>query len=160
MKNSGGFKKQTKITAYEFKNRDIKANRVNFWKMMLSGCDNDNNIVAQMSSVSVFAFIDKQGITTENAKYVDELAVLNENEQREILDLNHNPNAIDREDRVYSIEGQLTQFFEKNNALNALSLAMMLARNPKETDGPEKLNEVFMSDDMPEAEKAFGKQFI
>ena len=127
---------------------------------MLSGCDNDNNIVAQMSSVKVFAFIDKQGITTENAKYVDELAVLNENEQREILDLNHNPNAIDREDRVYSIEGQLTQFFEKNNALNALSLAMMLARNPKETDGPEKLNEVFMSDDMPEAEKAFGKQFI
>lgn len=38
---------------------------------------------------------------------------------------------------------------------------MMLARNPKETDGPEKLNEVFMSDEMiPEAEKVLGKQFM
>ena len=34
-----------------------------------------------MSSVSVFAFIDKQGIMTENQKYVDEIVVFNEKEE-------------------------------------------------------------------------------
>lgn len=48
---------------------------------MKSGCGVNNNIVAQMSSVSVFAFIDKQGIMTENQKYVDEIVVFNEKEE-------------------------------------------------------------------------------
>jgi len=42
-----------------------------------------------MSSVSIFAFIDKQGICTETQKYVDELAVLDAQECRVILDLEH-----------------------------------------------------------------------
>jgi hypothetical protein len=44
-----------------------------------------------MSSVSVFAFIDKEGIVTENQKFVDELAVVNEDEEKVILDLRHDP---------------------------------------------------------------------
>ena len=56
---------------------------------MKSGCDQNNNIVAQMGSVSVVSYIDKQGITTENQKYVDELVVFNEKEEREVLDLMH-----------------------------------------------------------------------
>lgn len=30
-----------------------------------------------MSSVSIFAFIDKEGIVTESQKFIDEVAVLN-----------------------------------------------------------------------------------
>ena len=57
----------TKIEEYEFKNRGFnRANMSKFWSFMKSGSDQNTNIVAQMSSVSVFAFIDKQGICTEN----------------------------------------------------------------------------------------------
>ena len=59
---------------------------------MKSGCGVNNNIVAQMSSVSVFAFIDKQGIMTENQKYVDEIVVFNEKEEAQVLDLLHKDN--------------------------------------------------------------------
>lgn len=59
-----------------------------------------------MSSVSVFAFIDKEGIVTENQKYVDELAVFDEREERCILDFKHNSDATVREDEVYELEGE------------------------------------------------------
>ena len=50
-----------------------------------------------MSSVSVFAFIDKQGICTENQKFVDELAILDTKENRIILDLAHDAGIPDKE---------------------------------------------------------------
>lgn len=34
-------------------------------------------MIAHISSISVLAFIDKQGIVTENQKYVDEIAIIN-----------------------------------------------------------------------------------
>ena len=42
-----------------------------------------------MSSVSQLAYIDKQGITTENQKYIDELVVFNEKEEKQVLDFSH-----------------------------------------------------------------------
>jgi hypothetical protein len=35
-----------------------------------------NNIFAQLSSVSVLAFVDKEGIITEIGNYIDELCVI------------------------------------------------------------------------------------
>ena len=58
-----------------------------------------------MSSVSVFAFIDKQGITTENQKYVDELVIFNEKEEKEVLDLMHKEHQSVKEAQVYQVEG-------------------------------------------------------
>ena len=49
-----------KIEEYEFKNRGFnRSNWGKFWSFLKSGFDNNTNIVAQMSSVTVFAFIDK-----------------------------------------------------------------------------------------------------
>lgn len=42
-----------------------------------------------MASVSVFAFVDKEGIVSEKDKYVDELAMINAKEQKVIHDLVH-----------------------------------------------------------------------
>lgn len=53
---------------------------------MKSGCNQNKNYVALFSSVSVFAFIDKEGIVTENHKYIDEIAVVNEKEEKLVLD--------------------------------------------------------------------------
>ena len=84
--------KVDKIQDYQFKHGDFASISETFWKYMKSGCDQNNNIVAQMSAVSVVSYIDKQGITTENQKYVDELVVFNEKEEREVLDLMHKDN--------------------------------------------------------------------
>ena len=48
-----------RIEDFEFENRGFKANLSYFWSYMKSGSDAHTSIVAQMSSVSVFAFIDK-----------------------------------------------------------------------------------------------------
>ena len=51
----------------DFKNRDLSlGNLKKFWHNFLSGIYPGNNIVAQMASVSIFAFIDKEGIVTES----------------------------------------------------------------------------------------------
>lgn len=44
----------------------------------MAGINPNENIVAQMASLTIFAFIDKEGIVTEDLKYVDEIALLNE----------------------------------------------------------------------------------
>ena len=63
---------------------------------------------AQISSVSVFAFIDKQGVVTENQKYVDEIAIIDQNEEKVIIDLEHDQIA-SSENRVYKFEGSEEQ---------------------------------------------------
>lgn len=60
-----------------------------FWRFMRRGCNQSNNIVAQVSSVSIFAFIDKEGIVTENQKYIDEVTVIDSNNDQVIIDLAH-----------------------------------------------------------------------
>ena len=49
--------------------------------------------MAQMSSVTVFAFIDKEGIVTESQKFVDEMAIIDEKEEKVIIDLTHKKDA-------------------------------------------------------------------
>ena len=73
--------------------------------------------------------------------------MIGENEQREILDFNHEPHITQREDYVYEIEGQLTDFFKTKNAVTALSLSIMLSRNPKETDKWQDLKDIFTKAD-------------
>ena len=80
---------------------------------MKSGSDQNTNIVAQMSSVSVFAFIDKQGICTENQKFVDELAILDAKESGIIIDLAHDSYIPDKEAQVYKYDGAKEEFTEK-----------------------------------------------
>lgn len=95
-----------RIEDFELENRGFKANWKNFWWFFKSGSDKHTNVVAQMSSVSVFAFIDKQGICTENQKYVDELAMLDPKENIINLDLTHQADNIpDKEIDVYNFEG-------------------------------------------------------
>ena len=59
-----------------------------------------DNIVAQVSSVSIFAFVDKEGIITQNQKYIDEVAIVNKDSQNVIIDLLHEDQTTD-ERQVY-----------------------------------------------------------
>lgn len=99
---------------------------------------------AALSSVSILAFVDKEGIISETSKYVDEIGVINSNEQKIVFDLIHDSHVKNEED-VYSFENPLT-YKENYNLLKALGLSMMLARNPKETDGEFQLKEIFTKD--------------
>ena len=65
-----------------------------------------DNIVAQVSSVSIFAFVDKEGIITQNQKYIDEVAIVNKDNQNVIIDLLHEDQTTD-ERQVYQTEGNL-----------------------------------------------------
>lgn len=78
---------------FDFNNRGIKKNWHHFWHFVRSGSNHINNIFAQLSSVSVFAFVDKEGIITETGNFVDELCVINQQEKKEVFDLNHDYNA-------------------------------------------------------------------
>ena len=84
---------------------------------------------------------------TENQKYVDEIVVFNEKEDKEVLDLMHKDNQSPQENQVYQAEGNSQDFTKNISQLKALSLAMLLTRNPKDTDKVSKLKEVFMNPD-------------
>ena len=62
---------------FDFNNRKVStSNFSRFWQNLRAGVNPNDNIVAQMSSVSIFAFIDKEGIVTESHKYVDEIVMI------------------------------------------------------------------------------------
>jgi hypothetical protein len=66
---------------YDFQDRGLRKNWGKFWEFYRSGCTHINNIFAPLSCVSIFAFVDKEGIITEMAKYVDEMAVIDKQGQ-------------------------------------------------------------------------------
>lgn len=88
-----------------------------------------NNIFAALSCVSVFAFVDKEGIISEMAKYVDEMAALDREEKPLVLDLAHDT-YVPHEEEIYAFENP--KLYKDNiSLLKALSLAFMCSRNPK-----------------------------
>ena len=56
-----------------------------------------------MSSVSIFAFIDKEGIVTESQKYTDEIVLYDHNGKKQILDMRHDIQC-KKEDQIYEFE--------------------------------------------------------
>jgi len=58
-----------------------------------------------MSCVSIFAFIDKEGIISETAKYVDELAIIDKENKKVVIDLIHDSHVIN-EDETYTFENE------------------------------------------------------
>jgi hypothetical protein len=58
-----------------------------------------------------------------------------------VLDLNHDANAID-ELEIYNFESK-NLVKENLPLLKTLGLAFMNSRNPKETDGEDKVKEIF-----------------
>jgi len=103
-----------------------------------------------MSCVSIFAFIDKEGIISETAKYVDELALIDKENKKVVLDLTHDSHVIN-EDETYTLENK-NLYKENLNQLKALSLAFMCAKNPKVRDTYREMVEVFLNP--PEEPKA------
>ena len=116
----------------DFCNRDLNCkNFCNFLKKLIDGINHNDNKVAQMSSLTIFAFVDKTSIVTETQKYADKIAVLDEKGQKKVMDLMHESLARS-EDQTYQF-----QRYEKNaniNTLKALGLAFMQTHNPKVSD--------------------------
>ena len=99
-----------------------------------------------MSCVSVFAFVDKEGIISETGKYVDEVAVIDKQGGKVVLDLMHDSH-VRREEEIYALENEKDKLYKDNiPLLRALSLAFMCARNPKENDGESMIKEIFTKD--------------
>jgi hypothetical protein len=126
---------------YDFQNRDIRKNWSKFWEFYRSGCTHINNVFASLSYVSVFAFVDKEGIISEMSKFVDEVAVIDKKEQKVVLDMIHDTHAA-REEEIYSFENQKL-YKDNREILKSLGLAFMCARNPKETDTEKQMREIF-----------------
>lgn len=56
-----------------------------------------------MASLTIFAFIDKEGIVTENQKYIDEIALLDKKGEKQVIDMEHNQFTM-KEDKIYDFE--------------------------------------------------------
>lgn len=69
--------------------RQKLGNFVTILRGLRGGFNHSSNIVAQLSSVSIFAFVDKEGIMTETQKFIDEVAVLSSKQQKVVIDLSH-----------------------------------------------------------------------
>ena len=91
------FIKSDQFYEKDFQNRDFKKNWAKFWEFYSSGCTHINNIFAAMSCASVFAFVDKEGIISETAKYVDEMASIDIRNQKAVLDLVHDSHVTTEE---------------------------------------------------------------
>ena len=88
----------------DFKNRNLDWHNLSkFWYYFLSGINPGDNIVAQMSSVSIFAFIDQEGIVTDSHKYIDEIVLMNKKGEKQVLDLIHNTLS-KKEEKIYEFE--------------------------------------------------------
>ena len=93
--------------------------------------------------MSIFAFIDKEGIISETAKYVDELAIIDKDNNKVVLDLIHDSH-VNNEDETYTFEN--ANLYKDNiYLLKALSLAFMCAKNPKVRDTQKEMAEVFLT---------------
>ena len=98
-----------------------------------------------MASVSIFAFIDKEGIVTESQKYIDEIVLIRTAGQKqtaEVLNLQHNT-LIRKEDKIYEFE-EKSKLRQNIDSLKALGLAFMFAKNPKLEDSQAQLEEMFL----------------
>ena len=104
-----------------------------------------------MSCVSILAFIDKEGIISETAKYVDELAIIDKDNNKVVLDLVHASHVIN-EDEIYTFENE-SLYKDNVYLLKALSLAFMCAKNPKVRDTYREMVEVFLSPPEPPKEE-------
>ena len=109
-----------------------------------------------MSCVSIFAFIDKEGIISETAKYVDELAVIDKENNKVVLDMVHDSHVIN-EDETYTFENE-SLYKEKVQLLKALSLAFMCAKNPKVRDTQREMVEVFLTPPEPPKEEDYTEE--
>lgn len=98
-----------------------------------------------MSSVSIFAFIDKEGIVTESQKYVDEIVILDKRGDKQLIDLNHN--SLQKEDKIYEFEKKETHS-KHIDTLKALGLAMFFTNNPRPEDNYEQIQEMFCTDQL------------
>lgn len=97
---------------YDFQNRGIRKNWKKFLEYVISGSNHLNNKFAALSSVSskaslmrvlVFAFVDKEGIISETGKYVDEIGLIDNKEEKTVFDLIHDSN-VKKEEEIYSFE--------------------------------------------------------
>jgi hypothetical protein len=75
------------------------------------------------------AYCDKEGLTTENQKYVDELSIGPPKGEKTIIDLSHSTNESD-ESKFYSFEGDPEVIKSHEAQMRTLGTAIMLAKNP------------------------------
>lgn len=115
-----------------------------------------------MASVTIFAFIDKEGICTENHRYIDEIVLINGNRQRQdrqerkvqVLQLHHNP-LIKKEDKIYQFNVK-HKYNQNINSLKALGVAFMLTKSPKKSDNYKQLQEIFLMDQLKQEKEKTG----
>ena len=89
--------------------------------------------------------MDKEGIISEMAKYVDEMACIDKEEKPLVLDLVHDTHVA-HEEEIYAFEN--AKLYKDNvPLLRALGLALMCSRNPKENDTEKQMREIFTGDE-------------
>ena len=90
--------------------------------------------------IIVFSFLNKEGVVSEQERFVDEMALLNKCQEKLILDLTHDRTK-KTEEELFEFENQ-KKFLDNLNLLKPLGLALTVTRNPKETDKSNILTQI------------------
>ena len=98
--------------------------------MLIDGVSRkESNYVGLLSSASVIAFIDCEGIVSENERYANEIAMFDENNKKVIIDLLHDP-YVEHEENLYVFE-KMSDQYQHNSLKKALAVAMGNCVNPE-----------------------------
>ena len=127
---------------YSFDYVNLKENWGTFKKMLLEGVSKRENYVGILSSATIFAFTDLEGIISENERYANELAVFDQQGKKVIIDLLHDP-YVEFEEDIYVFEKKTSETVKYNPLKKALAVCMGNAQNPEFGNKYEFIKPIF-----------------
>lgn len=126
----GFIKIDTFYEEFNFGFKGLKNKWSLFKKLLFEGVSRkEYNYVALLSSASVLAFIDCEGIVSENERYVNEIAMMDEKGKKVIIDLLHDP-YVENEKDLYVFE-KLADSYSHKSLKKSLAVAMGNCINPE-----------------------------
>jgi hypothetical protein len=126
----GFIKVDTFYKEFNFDYINFKKNWPTFKRMLYQGVSRKENYITILSSATIIAFADLEGIICESERYANELALFDENGKKVVIDLLHDP-YVEFEEDIYVFEKKNSDAFKYNTLKTALAVGMGNTQNPE-----------------------------
>jgi len=138
----GFIKVDTFYEEFNFDYHGFRHNWPSFKKMIIEGVSRKENYVGILSSATIVAFTDMEGIINENERYVNELAMFDKGCKKVVIDLLHDP-YVDFDEDLYVLEQNKTDISEYNSLKKVLAASMGNSQNPEFGNKQEFMRPIF-----------------
>lgn len=134
----GFIKVDTFYEEFNFKHAGIKEH---FKKMLIEGVSRKENYVGILSSTTIVAFTDNEGIISENERYANEIAMFDQGSKKVVIDLLHDP-YVGFDDDLYVFEKK-SDSYQYNSLKKALAFSIGNSQNPEYGNKIEYMKPIF-----------------